>query len=81
MLIFLSILYQVDEYIDTFQYEMAQRFCQRALQIEPDNDRVLETSGILLIEVGELEKAKQVFTFYFDVMCVRSGLIMKVIFD
>lgn len=54
---------QVDEYMDTFQYEMAQKFCQRALEMEPDNVRVLEVSGTLLLEVGELEKAKQVTVY------------------
>ena len=54
---------QVDEYMDTFQYEMAQKFCQRALEMEPDNVRVLEVSGTLLLEVGELEKAKQVIVY------------------
>ena len=46
--------------MDTFNYELAQKFLQRAIEVEPDNLQVLECSGNLLIEVGELEKAKQI---------------------
>ena len=51
---------QVEEYIDSFQYELAQKFCQRALEMEPDNLRALETAGSLLLELGNTEAAKQV---------------------
>ena len=53
-------LLQAEEYIDRFEYEMAQKFCQRALEMEPDNVRALETSGSLLIDLGNLDAAKQV---------------------
>ena len=51
---------KVEEYIDSFQYELAQKFCQRALEMEPDNLRALETAGSLLLELGNTEVAKQV---------------------
>ncbi|XP_056019872.1 uncharacterized protein LOC125669168 [Ostrea edulis] len=54
-----QLLDKVDEYIDSFQYELAQKFCQRALEIEPDNMRALETAGSLLLELGNTEAAKQ----------------------
>ena len=54
------IILQAEEYIDSFDFELAQKFCQRALEQDVDNIRALETSGTLLLEVGETEKAKSV---------------------
>ncbi|XP_038078464.1 probable assembly chaperone of rpl4 [Patiria miniata] len=54
-----QLLGQATDCMDTFNYELAQKFLQRALEMEPDNLRVLEVTGNLLVEVGELEKAKQ----------------------
>ncbi|XP_071803089.1 uncharacterized protein [Asterias amurensis] len=56
-----QLLSQATDCMDTFNYELAQKFLQRAIEVEPDNLQVLECSGNLLIEVGELEKAKQCF--------------------
>lgn len=55
---------QTQQLIDEFQYELAQKFCQRALEKDPDNVRALETSGILLLELGNVEAAKQVTSSY-----------------
>ena len=52
--------YQVEEYLDNFNYEIAQKFCQRALELEPDNTRALEMTGALLLEMGDMEGAKKV---------------------
>lgn len=52
--------FQAEEYIDTFEFEMAHKFCARALEIDPDNTRVLQTSGTLLLELGDMENAKTV---------------------
>ncbi|ELU00614.1 hypothetical protein CAPTEDRAFT_225563 [Capitella teleta] len=52
---------KVDEYVDSFEFEIAQRFCQKALEMEPNNIRVIETSGTLLLELGDLENAKRCF--------------------
>ncbi|KAL4235922.1 hypothetical protein ACF0H5_004312 [Mactra antiquata] len=56
-----QLLDKAQDCIDRFEYELAQKFCQRALEMEPDNVRVLETSGALLIDLGNLEGAKQCF--------------------
>jgi hypothetical protein len=37
--------------MDTYNYEMAQKFCQRALEIDNDNVRALEITATLLLEV------------------------------
>ncbi|KAK2177144.1 hypothetical protein NP493_616g01012 [Ridgeia piscesae] len=56
-----QLLAKAEEYIDTFEFEMAQKFCQRALELEPDNVQALETSGTLLLELGELDSARHCF--------------------
>ncbi|KAI0239735.1 putative RNA-directed DNA polymerase from transposon BS [Lamellibrachia satsuma] len=56
-----QLLHKAEEYIDMFEFEMAQKFCQRALELEPDNVQALETCGTLLLELGELESAKHCF--------------------
>lgn len=56
-----KLLDKAEECIDRFEYELAQKFCQRALEIEADNIRALETTGTLLLELGNPEAAKQCF--------------------
>ena len=38
-----------------YNYEMAQKFCQRALEIDNDNVRALETTATLLLEVSIIQ--------------------------
>lgn len=54
-------MFQAQDFIDQFEYELAQKFCQRALEMEADNVRALETSGALLTDLGNIEGAKQVY--------------------
>lgn len=56
-----QLLEKAEDCIDRFEYELAQKFCQRALEIDPDNVQVLETTGTLLLELGNTESAKQCF--------------------
>ena len=51
---------QAEEYVDTFQFELAQQFCTKALQQEPDCLRALELSGVLCLETADFEQAKNV---------------------
>ncbi|PVD30481.1 hypothetical protein C0Q70_09747 [Pomacea canaliculata] len=67
-----QLLDKTQQLIDEFQYELAQKFCQRALEKDPDNVRALETSGILLLELGNVEAAKQCFGRAVEV-CPESG--------
>ena len=46
--------------MDTFQYELAKTFCERAIEQEPTHLKALETCGVIAIELGELEAAKEV---------------------
>ena len=56
-----DILDKAEEYIDQFQFPMAQKFCERALEIDGDNVRALETSASLLLEMGNMDAARQCF--------------------
>ncbi|XP_068091598.1 uncharacterized protein [Hyperolius riggenbachi] len=56
-----QLLEKSEEYLDNFNYEMAQLFCQRALDIEPDNLEILDMMGNICMELGDADKAKQVF--------------------
>lgn len=39
---------------------MAQRYCQKALEMDNENIKVLELTGQVMMEVGNLDAAKQV---------------------
>ncbi len=43
--------------MDAFQLELAVKFCDKALGLEPDCVRVLDTLGPLLLETGEADRA------------------------
>mgnify|MGYP000338535364 CR=1 FL=1 len=58
--IFFSGLFKVDECLDNFNFELAVKFCERALETEPDNVQVLETAGAIYLETRDTNKAKQV---------------------
>ncbi|XP_075067965.1 uncharacterized protein LOC142158167 isoform X2 [Mixophyes fleayi] len=55
-----QLLEKTEEYLDSFNLEMAQLFCQRALDIEPDNLEILDMMGNICMELGNAELAKQV---------------------
>ena len=46
-----EVLDKADEFIEQYNYEMAQKFLERALEINSDHPRALETAASLLIEV------------------------------
>lgn len=54
------IIWQAQSSIDTYDFDMAQRFCQKALEMDSDNVRALETTGLVMLEVQNLDAAKQV---------------------
>ncbi|MBN3305633.1 uncharacterized protein LOC136760152 [Amia ocellicauda] len=56
-----QLLEKMEEYMDNFDFEMAQMFCQRALDIEPTNLKILDMLGNICAELGNVDKAKQVF--------------------
>ncbi|GAB6028826.1 hypothetical protein CHUAL_004634 [Chamberlinius hualienensis] len=54
-----ELLLQADAHIDTFEYETALGFCQRALELNPNHGKALETYSNVLLEVGNFKKAKE----------------------
>lgn len=56
-----DLLSRVEEYVDCFQFELAIKFCEKALEIEPANSRVIETAGNLFAEIGDIDSAKNYF--------------------
>lgn len=51
---------QTEEYMDTFDFEMAGLFCQRALDVESDNLQALDMLGHICSELGDVQKAKEI---------------------
>ena len=48
-----DVLDKADEFIEQYNYEMAQKFLERALEINSDHPRALETAASLLLEVWD----------------------------
>jgi len=46
-----QILDRAETFVEEYNYEMAQKFCQRALEMDADNVRALEIVASLLLEV------------------------------
>ncbi len=46
-----QILDKAEGFIEEYNYTLAQKFCQRALEMDGDNVRALETCASLLLEV------------------------------
>merc|ERR1712080_176375 len=54
-----EILDKAGELLEELNYDLVQKFCQRALEMDGDHPRALEMSGNLLLELGQIEKAQQ----------------------
>lgn len=57
----LQLLEKTEECMDTFDFEMARLFCQRALDVEPNNLQALDMLGHICSELGDMQKAKAAF--------------------
>ena len=47
---------QAEECMDEYKFELAQRFCERALEMDNDNVKALELTSSLLLEMGQVRK-------------------------
>uniref|UniRef100_A0A3B4ADA9 Uncharacterized protein n=1 Tax=Periophthalmus magnuspinnatus TaxID=409849 RepID=A0A3B4ADA9_9GOBI len=56
-----QLLEKTEEYMDSFDFEMASLFCQRALDLEATNLQALDMLGHIHSEMGDILKAKEVF--------------------
>ena len=53
-----DLLGKASDLLDECQFDAAEKFCQRALEMDGDNVKALEMSANLLLERGELERAQ-----------------------
>ncbi|XP_034408865.1 probable assembly chaperone of rpl4 isoform X1 [Cyclopterus lumpus] len=57
----LQLLEKTEECMDSFDFEMAGLFCQRALDVESTNLQALDMQGHICSELGDTQKAKGAF--------------------
>lgn len=56
-----QLLEKTEEYMDSFDFEMACLFCQRALDVDSANLQALDMLGHICSELGDTQKAKGAF--------------------
>ena len=56
--------YQIDQCIDVFDYKRAMTLCYKALNSDPNNERVLETAGAVLLENEQTDEASKISLEY-----------------
>nr|XP_057940570.1 uncharacterized protein si:dkey-12j5.1 [Doryrhamphus excisus] len=56
-----QLLEKTEECMDSFDFEMAGLFCQRALDLDSNNLQALTMLGHISTELGDTQKAKEVF--------------------
>lgn len=54
--------------MESFQLEMAHRFCSKALEQEPDHLRALEMMAEVLLEGGDLDSARLVTCVFISIL-------------
>jgi len=54
-----DVLKKAEECLDEYKYDLAQKFCERALEIDSDNVKALELTAGLLLEMGQIDSAQQ----------------------
>ena len=57
-----DLLKRVNECVEKFEFDLAAKFCQKALDLEPENVSTLVTFGNICAELGDLENAKKYFS-------------------
>lgn len=55
-----DLLPKIQANIDSLEYETAYTFCKRALELESDNVEILEMTGFVEVELGDLWSAREV---------------------
>eukprot|EP00112_Aurelia_sp_Birch-Aquarium-sp1_P011768 Seg2476.1 transcript_id=Seg2476.1/GoldUCD/mRNA.D3Y31 product="putative assembly chaperone of rpl4" protein_id=Seg2476.1/GoldUCD/D3Y31 len=53
---------KIEEYLDCFEFDLAVKFCEKAISIAPENLKVIETAGSVYAEIEDYEKSKECFT-------------------
>jgi Flp pilus assembly protein TadD len=65
-----ALLSKAHDLIIQSDYQLAQRFIHRILEIDPNHVEAREMLGVTLLEIGELENAKEVDLNAF--ICLKS---------
>ena len=50
----------MNECVENFEYDLALHHCETALAVSPSNVKVLETTGALLLELGDVKRATEI---------------------
>lgn len=58
-----DLLAQAEEYLERFEVEEALKCCETALKEEPENVDVLQMTASALIEMSQMDSAKEVRNF------------------
>lgn len=51
---------KVEEYMESFSFDLAEKFCTRALELSPDNLNALDMAASVYLEIGQNEEAAKV---------------------
>lgn len=51
---------KVEEYMESFSFDLAEKFCTRALELSPDNLDALGMAASVYLEIGKNEEAAKV---------------------
>ncbi|CAB3985880.1 probable assembly chaperone of rpl4 [Paramuricea clavata] len=60
-----DLLKKVEEYMESFNFDVAERFCTRALEMSPDNLQALNMAASIYLEIGKIDEA---------VSCLRHAI-------
>ena len=52
-----DLLKKVEEYMERFNFELAERFCTRAVELSPDNLHALNMAASVYLETGKVDEA------------------------
>lgn len=75
-----DLLAKAEEYVESYDIELAEKFYQRAHEMEPNNTKVLDSYAGLLLEMDDFERAKQV-TFNLIQIAYYSHSCLKTVFN
>jgi len=54
-----DVLQKAEDCLDEYKYDLARKFCERALEMDSDNLKALELTAGLLLEMGQIDSAEQ----------------------
>jgi tetratricopeptide (TPR) repeat protein len=68
----LFIYQKVEEYMESFNFDLAERFCTRALEMSPDNLQALNMAASVYLEIGKIDEAVSVS--FFAIFCEYNAI-------